>query len=357
MACTYTVKETGQKLSENEFKAYLLNGGLQSFVDATNVSLPDIENILDGSQLRYLEEVKDLAAKIKKDELLYSDVIKNRSQDFIDELNRQLKGSSKFNVDEIGFKSFVKRQKDFGLTKEEILAEIGTTKKVTKRIAELVDEVFGNDAMNDAAIAELNEAFKDLSKGQQPKRVLQRLANSDITHLVSALKDALTYQTVSNKQLEDIADYIIATIDINDAQEVLAKMSYNNLGDVKQILRAKLINALDAAGNTELAEQLTADMADEATVSGRQTQSLKKAYEILGTKGSPRIKTAYQRLFIEKANELAEKKVNQELERFGAKDDEIEQLNKKIHELTQKSDLISKIKDVIGKICDTRRKQ
>ena len=44
MACTYTIKETGQKLSENEFKAYLLNGGLQSFVDEDII---DIEGSSD----------------------------------------------------------------------------------------------------------------------------------------------------------------------------------------------------------------------------------------------------------------------------------------------------------------------
>ena len=46
MACTYTIKETGQKLSENEFKAYLLNGGLQSFVDA---NVLDLENEINFS--------------------------------------------------------------------------------------------------------------------------------------------------------------------------------------------------------------------------------------------------------------------------------------------------------------------
>lgn len=65
-SCTYKIPGVEKELSENEFKAYLLEGGLKSFIE--NGDLPDMENII--SEERQPEKKKiSLAGKELADKL------------------------------------------------------------------------------------------------------------------------------------------------------------------------------------------------------------------------------------------------------------------------------------------------
>lgn len=301
-------------------------------------------------------DVNEVANRIKLDEINYVDAIEGKDDEFINALNAVL-GSKKANSNDVGFRESVKRQKDYGISKADIIEGFESVRKLTKKQKSLIDEVFGEDAANDTAIAELQDAFNQLAKGEKPKSVLQRLTKGDVVHLVKMLSDKVNYKAISNKQLEGIADFIVDGIDLKQAEEYVNAIISNSSFDVKQLLRAKLIVALDEGGKKEQASSLVLDMADEATQAGRQTQSLSRAYEILGAKGSPAIRAAFAKKYSDSVRQRAEQMTAQLSEVLSEKELEIKALNEKIHNATQKSSFISKIKDVISNICKTRTKK
>lgn len=304
------------------------------------------------------DDVKSIAKQIKEDKLKFKDAIEGKSEKFVDALNKELYGSKRFSMDEQAFRESIRKQKDFGLTKADIIAGLSSIKKLTQKQVNIIEDVFLESALTDKALQELNETFRNLAKGIKPKKVLARLANSDANALVSALNGALTYTSVSNKQQEDIADYIMAITDVNDIEDYLDKMSANNMADIKQILRAKAIIELQKNGNIGLAKQLVADMADDAVTAGRQTQSLKRVYQLLNAKGNAQIKTEFARKFAEKVQETALAMNKRMVDVLNGKEEEIKELNKKIHDKTQNSTgFFKKMQDLLDKICNTRRKK
>ncbi len=304
------------------------------------------------------KDAKDLARKIKNNDLNYSDVIAGQSDEFIEALSKEMfgrKGFTKFSIDADGFKNAVQKQKDFGLSKQDVIDSYKTIKKLSQRELGLIDQVFA-DQGNEESLNEFREAVGALAKGTKPKSVLKRLSVSNVTDMVKALNHALTYEAVSNQQLEDIADYIISVIDIDNAQAYINNMYSNNLSDVKQILRAKLIIELQNAGKDAEATQMVEDMANDATVAGRQTQSLKRAYEILSAQGNSKTKTAFARKYVEAINKRATEMNQRNREIINSQQADIDRLNKEMHEKTQKSSAIQKIKDIINKLCGIRNK-
>jgi hypothetical protein len=249
--------------------------------------------------------VKEVADDVRNDKISYNDAIEGKSDTFISELDKELFGSSKFSFEEQAFKEGVRRQKMAGLTEQEISDNYAALKKLTKRQKEIISEVFLETAQSDKMAKELQEAFASLAEGQKPKSVLERLAVSDVTALVNALKNALTYNAISNKQLEEMADFIVNAIDLKDADKYINALISREVADVRQLVRAKLIVKLQDLGNNELATQLINEMADEATLSGRQTQSLIKAYEILNAKGNPSTKAAFQKRYADAVQKQA----------------------------------------------------
>ncbi|HCU06600.1 MAG TPA: hypothetical protein DIC42_03350, partial [Holosporales bacterium] len=302
--------------------------------------------------------IKEIAEQIRKEELNYNDAIEGKSETFINELNQELFGSKKVNFDTDAFKAQVRKQKSFGLTEAEVIEGFEVAKKLTKIQKGLIAEIFAETAETDKIAAELKEAFKALAKGEKPKSVLKRLGVSNVTELVNALKDSLTYNAVSNDQLDAMADFIVDSIDLNKAGQYINALVNNSVADVRQILRAKLIVALQKEGNTELATKLIKEMADEATVSGRQTQSLKRAYEILGAQGNPATRTEFARRYAEAVQEKATQMTQDLGNVISEQEAEIGKLNEKIHRQAQSSpSFVSKIKEVISNLCGLRNKK
>ena len=300
--------------------------------------------------------VKEVADDVRNDKISYNDAIEGKSDTFISELDKELFGSSKFSFEEQAFKEGVRRQKMAGLTEQEISDNYAALKKLTKRQKEIISEVFLETAQSDKMAKELQEAFASLAEGQKPKSVLERLAVSDVTALVNALKNALTYNAISNKQLEEMADFIVNAIDLKDADKYINALISREVADVRQLVRAKLIVKLQDLGNNELATQLINEMADEATLSGRQTQSLIKAYEILNAKGNPSTKAAFQKRYADAVQKQA-REMNKDLSKaLTDKEVEIGRLNERLHQATQKSSKMSKLKEVIAKLCGLRNK-
>lgn len=306
-------------------------------------------------------DVERKAKDIKSGKADYNDVVQGQSEEFIEALLKELTGSKRFSVNEDGFRKDVRRQKDLGLTKQQIEEGLSTRKRITKTEQRIIDEEFLKDYENDKAVAELREALKNIKEGTRPRSVLKRLSVSSVTDLVRAMSE-LSYTTVSNKQLEDIADYILDVMDLDKAQQYLNAMSSNNLADVKQLLRAKMIIRLQKS-NKATAVRLAEEMAEEATTVGRQTQSLKRSYEILGAQGGPVIKTAFAKKYIQAVNNKAKEKtehlvrvISKKQEDVDRLEEQIKNMNKKIHEQAQSSSLFGKIRDIIDKLCGTRNK-
>lgn len=305
-----------------------------------------------------VNEVEQTAKDIRADKITFQEAVRGKDDKFIDALNKELTGSSRFNLDQDVFRENIRKQRDYGVSKEDVIANLASAKKITNKQMNIIDEVFLENAATNQSLEELQDAIRKLAQGLKPKKVLQRLSASNVASLVKAIKDHWSYAAVSNKQLEDISDYIIETIyDINNIGDFIDKMNTNSLSDVKQLLRAKAIVELQKIGNNDLAEQLVADMADDAVSSGRQTQSLRRAYEILQAKGSATVRTEFARRYALKVQETAEK-MNQRLSQVIAdKNLEIQQLSEKIHEKVQKSPgLLEKLKNILDSICNVRRK-
>lgn len=303
------------------------------------------------------EDPKDVVEAIKNGQVKYDEAIEGKDQAFVDAINTGLFGSKKFNFDAEAFRTSMRRQRDFGMSREEVIAGLKTIKNPTRRQMEIVDDVFFERAEDDAAAAELQEAMKSISRGQRPKSVMKRLSVSSVSQIVRNLKDHIEYTVVSNKQLEDIADWIVQTIDLDQAPQYLSYMQENNLSDVKQLVRAKLIVEYQNNNRAAEASDMILTMAEEAVNAGRQTQSLKRAYEILNAKGSPEVRTQFARMFAEKVRQRA-LKVNQRMAQvISDKEAEISKLNSKIHQMAQRSPLFSGLKNVIDRLCNIRRKK
>lgn len=338
--------DSGEK--ETDIKEALVNNG---------ISDQEAQGIIDEVKAKD-EDVAQVAKDIKADKITLIEATRGKSDKFIDALNKELTGSKRFNLDQDAFKESIRKQRDFGMTKQNILDTLSATKKLTKKQLQLIDDVFLETAADDKALADLQEDFRNMAKGLKPKKVLQRLASSNVSNIVTALKDSLSYAAVSNKQSEQIADYIVETIpDINDIDDVLDKMYQNNLQDIKQLVRAKAIPELQKVGNNSLAKKLVNDMADDAVTAGRQTQSLKRAYEILQAKGNPAVKTEYAKKFYEKVQQRALAENARLAQVLGEKQEEVQKLNQKLHEQTQKSSLMGKMKNLLDKICNFRLKK
>ena len=328
-----------------------------TFDEFTKRAVADILREEEQTQAEPELTLKEVADQIRKEEISYNDAIEGKDETFVNDLNKELFGSKKVNFDTDAFKAQVKKQKSFGLTEAEVIEGFEAAKKLTKIQKVLIAEIFAETAETDKVAAELKEAFKALAKGEKPKGVLKRLGVSNVTELVNALRDSLTYNAVSNDQLDAMADFIVDSIDLNKADQYLNALINNSVADVRQILRAKLIVALQKEGNTELATKLISEMADEATVSGRQTQSLKRAYEILGAQGNPATRTEFAKRYAEAVQEKA-RQMTQDLGNvISEQEAEIGKLNQKIHQKTQDSPLINKIKEVIANLCGLRSKK
>ena len=339
--------------------------GLESFKKAyVDSNTPFDEKILSDGFTNYVSQqlqaeptAKDIAESVRTNKVSYNDAILGKDKSFVDELNKELFGSSKFNFDLDSFKEQIRKQKSLGLSQTEIEQLFNTTKQLTKAQKGIIADIFAEEAKTDKLVAELQDAFNKIAQGQKPKSVMERLSISNVSGLVRALKNTLAYTAVSNEQLEQMADYIVQGIDINKSAQYINAMVNNQLSDVKQLLRAKLIIALQQKGNTALATQLIIDMADDATMSGRQTQSLQRAYKILGAQGSPTVRAEFARRAAEAVQEKARAMTESYAQAISEKDAEIGVLNQRLHEKAQKSSLINKIKETIANLCNLRNKK
>lgn len=300
--------------------------------------------------------IKEIADLIRKGDLSYNAILQGKSQEYIDNLNKELFGDARFNFDADAFREQVRKQKLLGLTQSEVEQLFNSSKKLTRAQKQLIAETYAADAQTDKIAAELKAAFDQIAQGQKPKSVLERLSVSNVSVLVNAMRNALTYNAVSIKQLEDMADFVVASIDITKSDQYINAMINNQLSDVRQILRAKLIVALQGKGNKALSAQLIQDMADEATMAGRQTKSLQRVYEILGAKGNASTRTEFARRAALAVQEKARNMTKDYADTIAQKEAEISALNAKIHAKVQNSSLINKLKNTIAELCALRNK-
>lgn len=298
---------------------------------------------------------KEVAEDVKIGRITLTDATKGKSKDFIDEVKKFITGRKKFNFEIEAFKEEIRKHKEFGIKQDDVTKLLSTARQLTRRQLHAIAEVYAEVSDKEAIEKQLQEAFRDILAGTKPKRVLQKLSVSDASSLVAAL-DTLNYTAISNESLEKIADQIIASIDINQSDKYLNKIIKSAFFDAKQVLRAKMIVELQKVGNKPLAKQLVQDMADDAISAGRQTQSLTKAYDILNAQGNAETKAAFKRRWAAKVKAIAEAKFKDLSDKLNLKEAEIQKLNERIHNKTQKSSLMSKVKDVITKLCNTRTK-
>ncbi len=341
-----------------------VDAGIKYFKDNWNTDelgeLPEDalrEKLTNDFEVPVEQIAKSVAKEIRDGNISYNDAKEGKSKEFIDELNKELFGSKKFNFDEDAFKEQIRKQKAIGITEEEVVELLSSSKKITKAQRAIISEVFGESAETDKLAADLKEAFNNLAKGEKPKMVLNRLSKSNITKLVDALRETLTYTPVSNKQLSKMADNIVESMDLNQAEDYLNAMINNSVLGLRQVLRAKLIVALGNEGKNELATNLVRDMADEAIQTGRHSQSLVLAYEILGAKANPAIRAEFERERVEVLQQKAAQMTHNYAKAISEQEVEIGKLNEKIHNMTQKSSAMNKIKEVINRLCGLRNKK
>ena len=354
-ACKFNLP-TGETFNEKEFKAYLLNGGLKAFQESEDVNIDIAKE--ETKKTAFETEVEETASKIKKDELNYSEAIKDKSDEFIKALDNELTKKARKKLDEKIFKESVKRKKDFGLTKEEIIADLEASNSLNKKKQELIEDVFLEDEQRDKQVKELKEEFDKIINGKKPKSVLYRLADSSVTDLVAEMKNDAHYEAISNTQLEALADYWLSVTDLDNIEHTLDELERTpNMRNVMPILMAKSIVKLQEQGDNKKASKIIQRLADVGISSGQTIQSYGKAYDILKAKGNSFIKTQMAIKALEAAQRIEAKKFDKIKSDLGIKEEEIDRLNKKIHEQTLvKPSLKDKMIELVDKICNLRRK-
>lgn len=310
------------------------------------------------------EKLDKKTAKVAKDikdgKTTYQDAVAGQTDEYIESLAAQINPT--LHNDE--FRNYVRRLRDAGYTSQQIKDDLGIRKRLTKAENDIIDDEFTNTYENDPAIKALREALTELQDGRRPKSVLKTLLSSRISDIVKTLKD-FAYDKVSNKELEAMVDQLLSNINLKDAEKFIATMDSTGLSDMKQMFRAKVVIALknqNFAGAKAMAKRLVSDMATDATVAGRQTQTLRRVYELFHAYGSPEMKSNFARQYAESVNKKAEQKIATVLKDVKRYKEETEKLNDEIHQEAIDTILDSelqknKLQSELDKICNRRTRK